>query len=151
MSIISEWMREHRITEVECITPDFTGIARGKIIPKEKFDKEDFRTKNYSYLIHSDLDAIVDYIEEEINTYVEKILIGIEDNTKEDIEAYTLLLNNSKLELRLKEKLIEKIDTIIDDIATIDGSNETHLLFKYSKVKQTWENIESIFNKDNSR
>jgi DNA-binding Lrp family transcriptional regulator len=81
----------------------------------------------------------VDYIEEEINTYVEKILIGIEDNTKEDIEAYTLLLNNSKLELRLKEKLIEKIDTIIDDIATIDGSNETHLLFKYSKVKQTWE------------
>jgi hypothetical protein len=120
------------------------------IIPKEKFDKEDFRTKNYSYLIHSDLDAIVDYIEEEINTYVEKILIGIEDNTKEDIEAYTLLLNNSKLELRLKEKLIEKIDTIIDDIATIDGSNETHLLFKYSKVKQTWENIESIFNKDNN-
>ena len=37
MSIISDWMREHRITEVECITPDFTGIARGKIIPKEKF------------------------------------------------------------------------------------------------------------------
>ncbi|MDD2840986.1 MAG: glutamine synthetase family protein [Tolumonas sp.] len=41
MSIISDWMREHRITEVECITPDFTGIARGKIIPKEKFSEED--------------------------------------------------------------------------------------------------------------
>ncbi|RXZ42769.1 glutamine synthetase family protein [Crenobacter cavernae] len=32
-----EWMRERRITEVECILPDMAGVARGKIIPKEKF------------------------------------------------------------------------------------------------------------------
>jgi hypothetical protein len=69
------------------------------IIPEEKFDLEEFNTKNYSYLRHIGLNAIVDYIEEEINTYVEEILIGIEDNTKEDIEEYTLLLNNSGLEL----------------------------------------------------
>lgn len=34
---INEWLREHRITEVECIVPDMTGIARGKIVPKDKF------------------------------------------------------------------------------------------------------------------
>ena len=37
---ISEWLREHRITEVECIVPDMTGVARGKIIPKDKFLSE---------------------------------------------------------------------------------------------------------------
>lgn len=34
---ILDWFREHGITEVECILPDLTGVARGKIIPREKF------------------------------------------------------------------------------------------------------------------
>ncbi len=37
---ISEWLREHRITEMECIVSDMTGVARGKIIPKDKFLSE---------------------------------------------------------------------------------------------------------------
>ncbi|HJU50677.1 MAG TPA: glutamine synthetase family protein [Pseudogulbenkiania sp.] len=37
---IFEWLREHRITEMECIVPDFTGVARGKIVPKDKFAVE---------------------------------------------------------------------------------------------------------------
>ncbi|WP_024302435.1 glutamine synthetase family protein [Pseudogulbenkiania sp. MAI-1] len=41
MSVLSEWLREHRITEVECVIPDFTGVARGKIVPKEKFSEEE--------------------------------------------------------------------------------------------------------------
>jgi len=31
------WLREHRVTEVECIVADINGIARGKIIPGDKF------------------------------------------------------------------------------------------------------------------
>ena len=34
---LSEWLRERRVTEVECIIPDMSGIARGKIVPKQKF------------------------------------------------------------------------------------------------------------------
>lgn len=37
---IFAWMREHRITEVECILPDITGVARGKIVPRDKFESE---------------------------------------------------------------------------------------------------------------
>jgi glutamine synthetase len=40
---ISEWLREHRITEVECLVPDMTGNARGKFIPADKFVKEESR------------------------------------------------------------------------------------------------------------
>lgn len=31
------WLREHHVTEVECIVADINGIARGKILPGEKF------------------------------------------------------------------------------------------------------------------
>ena len=36
MDKLEEFIREHNITEVECLVPDMSGIARGKIIPAEK-------------------------------------------------------------------------------------------------------------------
>ncbi|MCX7692924.1 MAG: glutamine synthetase, partial [Tepidimonas taiwanensis] len=35
---IQRWLDEHRITEVECLIPDMTGQARGKIVPRHKYD-----------------------------------------------------------------------------------------------------------------
>ncbi len=40
MSQLLEWVSEHRLTEVECLVPDLTGNARGKIMPAEKFGRE---------------------------------------------------------------------------------------------------------------
>jgi glutamine synthetase len=34
---IREWLREHKISEVECLVPDMTGNARGKFIPAPQF------------------------------------------------------------------------------------------------------------------
>jgi glutamine synthetase len=34
------WLREHRVTEIECLVPDLTGVARGKILPREKFNED---------------------------------------------------------------------------------------------------------------
>jgi len=36
MDKLEKFIREHQITEVECLVPDMSGIARGKIIPAEK-------------------------------------------------------------------------------------------------------------------
>jgi glutamine synthetase len=33
----AEWLKEHRIGEVECLVADMAGIARGKILPTNKF------------------------------------------------------------------------------------------------------------------
>ena len=32
---ISQLLSQHHIHEVECVIPDMTGIARGKILPKD--------------------------------------------------------------------------------------------------------------------
>ncbi|SLN16374.1 glutamine synthetase family protein [Oceanibacterium hippocampi] len=37
MDEIESWLKERGITEVECLVPDITGIARGKILPARKF------------------------------------------------------------------------------------------------------------------
>ena len=33
------WLRDHAIEEVECVTPDFAGIGRGKVMPAAKFTR----------------------------------------------------------------------------------------------------------------
>lgn len=37
---IRTWMDQHRITEVECLIPDMAGQARGKIVPRHKYNPE---------------------------------------------------------------------------------------------------------------
>ena len=35
MNLLSDFIQHHQITEVECLVPDMSGIARGKILPAE--------------------------------------------------------------------------------------------------------------------
>lgn len=37
---LERWLNERRVTEVECLVPDLTGVARGKILPREKFTED---------------------------------------------------------------------------------------------------------------
>jgi glutamine synthetase len=39
-STLRRWLKDNRITEVECLVPDFTGNARGKIVPATKFSHD---------------------------------------------------------------------------------------------------------------
>lgn len=34
---MDQWLNEKRVTEIECLVPDLTGVARGKIMPRTKF------------------------------------------------------------------------------------------------------------------
>ncbi len=37
MSYFAEWIKSRGISEVECLVPDMSGVARGKIVPAHKF------------------------------------------------------------------------------------------------------------------
>jgi glutamine synthetase len=39
-SELEQWLNERRVTEIECLVPDLTGVARGKILPREKFTED---------------------------------------------------------------------------------------------------------------
>lgn len=34
------WLDQHHVTEIECLVPDLTGVARGKILPRKKFTED---------------------------------------------------------------------------------------------------------------
>jgi glutamine synthetase len=37
---LDKWLNERNVTEIECLVPDLTGVARGKILPREKFTED---------------------------------------------------------------------------------------------------------------
>jgi glutamine synthetase len=37
---LETWLNQRRVTEIECLVPDLTGVARGKILPREKFTED---------------------------------------------------------------------------------------------------------------
>ena len=37
---MDQWLNEKRVTEIECLVPDLTGVARGKILPRAKFTQD---------------------------------------------------------------------------------------------------------------
>jgi glutamine synthetase len=37
---LEQWLDRHGVTELECLAPDLTGVARGKILPRAKFTED---------------------------------------------------------------------------------------------------------------
>ncbi|WP_422459313.1 MULTISPECIES: glutamine synthetase family protein [unclassified Endozoicomonas] len=63
MKKLASWLKAQRITEVEAVISDFTGIARGKIMPSSKFIAEKGIRLPESLLIQG---VTGDYVEDEI-------------------------------------------------------------------------------------
>ena len=40
LSDMDKWLDENRVTEIECVISDLTGVPRGKILPRNKFSHE---------------------------------------------------------------------------------------------------------------
>ena len=60
---LTDWLKEHKITEVECLISDLTGIARGKIAPTSKFIAEKGMRLPESVLLQT---VTGDYVDDEI-------------------------------------------------------------------------------------
>ncbi len=63
MKKLAAWLKENQITEVEAVISDFTGIARGKIMPSNKFLAEGGIRLPESVLLQS---VTGDYVDDEI-------------------------------------------------------------------------------------
>ncbi|HBO5343892.1 TPA: glutamine synthetase [Pseudomonas aeruginosa] len=60
---LTSWLKERKITEVECLISDLTGIARGKISPTNKFIAEKGMRLPESVLLQT---VTGDYVEDDI-------------------------------------------------------------------------------------
>jgi len=60
---LTDWLKNHKITEVECMIGDLTGITRGKISPTNKFIAEKGMRLPESVLLQT---VTGDYVEDDI-------------------------------------------------------------------------------------
>jgi len=66
---LSSWLKERKITEVECLISDLTGIARGKISPTNKFLDEKGMRLPESVLLQTVTGFVPGRVQAELNWY----------------------------------------------------------------------------------
>ena len=107
----------------------------------DKVDDLPFETSNYNAMIISNCEPLLKYINDEINTYVENVYLKLENNVNEDEESLKMLLNNEDLDIKLKFKIIEKLNTKILDLSSIKDKEVKEKLLINNKVVPKWNNV----------
>jgi hypothetical protein len=120
-------------------------MLRTLISFNSEFDTVEFETANYGYILSKRFDYQIEYIHSEIDEYVQSVYLQLENNKKEKLEHYIQLINYPNLDFNLKEEIIEQVDTYIEDVSEINDNSVVDLLFKYSKVKASWDNVVHSF------
>ena len=98
---------------------------------------------NYSNIQNSNHTDLVNYINQNITTYIENIFIhpSIQDTNKTIID----FLNNKHLKSEFIIEIIKSKKFMISDITQIQNYNIWELLFKNFKVDCLWKNILSYY------
>lgn len=96
---------------------------------------------NYSSIQKSGCTDLINYVEKNIESYIQNVFLKLSDNSKEE-EAYLLnLLNNEKLSIELKEKIISSQELKISNIYDLNENEVAAMLLENSKMTPTWENV----------
>ena len=90
----------------------------------------------------------IDYINDNIDEYVEEIYLEIETNLNEGEPTLTKLLNHKNLSIENKTAVIEKVETKLTDLSQIEDGKLTLALLGVDKVTPTWENILTTYQND---
>ena len=123
-------------------------IANIKLIFDQKGTAEitesQLDTANYTTILASGPQNLKDYIENNLENYVETVFLPSKYNTKESEDTIAFLLNNEHLSLNLKDRIIEKQEQQITDINTIPTA-VWDILFQRNKLVSSWQNLLSYY------
>lgn len=109
-----------------------------------EFNQVEFDKSNYAMIKNSKAVHLEEYIEQNINNYINKVYLKISTNIYED-EAYLIeILNNKNLLLHIKESVIEQVLTKISKLSSINDIKLYQVLLKKNKLIAIWYNL--LFN-----
>jgi len=107
----------------------------------KEISEEDFERLNYTTILNSECKSLIEYVNSNINTYVQDVYLKLEDNNYEDEISLIKLLNNTNLGSSSRIKIIENQKTKITDLNDInDLEVKTELLIN-NKVIPMWKNV----------
>lgn len=114
-----------------------------KVIDKDKqlmYTENDIYTSNYTTILDSKSTSLLNYIESQINLYVNNVYLSLETNVNESEDSILKILNVKNLDSELIPKILLKQNNKITNITDIK-EEYWDLLFENNKIKPDWSNL----------
>lgn len=109
------------------------------------FDEKEFYESNYKAIIKSNCKPLIDYVNQNISTYIKDVYLNIDDNIFEEEEYLIELLNNENLSENLKKDIILKVYTKIKAESSIEDLDVLNQLLVNNKIEAKWENVTNAY------
>lgn len=93
-----------------------------------------------SSIYDSNLDHFIDYIEENIEAYINNVFLALPDNKEESAETIIKLLNNPSISTETQKEIIKKQSYVFESLSNIP-TVFWELLLVESKLEFTWGNL----------
>lgn len=111
-----------------------------------EFNQIEFDNSNYFAIKSSKADQLIQYVEANINDYIENVYLKISSNVNEKEEYLITLLNNENIKIDNKEAVISQIETKITKLSSIGDTGLYPMLLENNKLFPSWENLLFEFN-----
>lgn len=112
-----------------------------KFEEEEEEEEDDFDYKNYTTILKSDRNQLIEYINSNITKYVNDVYLNLENNKFEEENNFIKLLNDINLSSKSKVNLIQKVETKISDLLDIDDTKIKTQLLIHKRVIPNWSNV----------
>lgn len=100
-------------------------------------DPKQIKIANKTTINASDCEPLKKYVDDDIETYVDKVLLAINENTQESLETIIELLNHSNINDDLKERMIAKQAFKLETVDEVDYK-WVKRCFEFYKVVPQW-------------
>jgi hypothetical protein len=106
-------------------------------------DLEELQTANYTTIKKSGASKLIKYIDLNIELYIKAVFLRLENNCNESEEVIIELLNENcdDFGLELSGQIIDKNQTVIQDISKINNLDLYAKLLQDDKVAVKWDNL----------
>ena len=110
---------------------------------RNTIDLELLKTANYTTIKNSGASKLIQYINLNIELYIKKIFLKLENNCNESEEVIIGLLNDNydNFGPELSIEIIDKNQTLIQDISKIKEADLWSKLLQDDKIAVTWKNL----------
>lgn len=113
---------------------------------QNEFDSNNYQTSHITTLNSSNLTHLIDYIENDIESYVSMISDTLQNNIHENENTILYILNNEELSSDTKINFAKVQIENVSNIKDITDHNLWDKIFDTSKVQSNWNNLIDYFN-----
>lgn len=116
--------------------------VRSVLRNNDAYDEKLFLNSNYTAIIESGIDSLIDYVDYDINDYVRNVFYMIESNTNESTESLMLLLNIKQLSIVAKENILIKSENKISRAQDFHFYQDMrNFLMTNTGLEPNWNNV----------